>query len=376
MRRCLGFAGLLLLVACGDGNGNGEPPPPAGPCGQVLGEILVQPLLAVHGLQVQIEVEIVTVDETHLQSLGISWPNFEAIGAGASGATPGDACGPPTATDTSVTGGAENGVVLVPEGTSGMAGLPVVLPAPTTPNDGALTFTNMGGPGTFTIADARRQSILGLSDPPSGEELSPIAATGGISINYLLTNAAGRAQFLTEIGAHAASRIVSSPKVVTIDNQTATIFVGTEVPTVGEITQPYQDAVIDLDSAITFAEVGVTLRVTPSIPQTDIIRLTIEPRATAVVAELTTPFLLDGTTSSVAKVPIVQTRQLVTQVLVPDGATMIVGGVRDDTTMITTPGIPQLAELPVVGTLVRNHNQLDLRDPLLLVVTPRIVAQP
>ena len=56
-----------------------------------------------------------------------------------------------------------------------------------------------------------------------------------------------------------------------------------------------------------------------------------------------------------------------------DGNTVIMGGLRDDATAVETTGLPILAKLPLIGTFLREHRQLDLRDDLLVMIRARIV---
>jgi type II secretory pathway component GspD/PulD (secretin) len=369
MWRAAAAVALVLVTACGGSEEESE----IAPCGQVLGEVLVQPLLDVHTEQVQLEVTFVTVRQMHLDSLGITWPNFAPVVSGSTGAMAGAACGPTAVTDTSVTGGVEDATVLVPQGTQGESNLPLVVPSPSSPNDGVLAFTNLGGPGDYTIqASARRQTSIELTGPPV-PILPPQPTSAGFSFNYLLTDSAGRQQFLTEVGADTETRIVSAPRLVALDNQTATIFVGTETPPVADLTQAHRDAVANLDASIQFAQAGVTLVVTPRVAASGIVQLTIEPEIRAAVVQPTTTFVLDQTTDVVLQVPIIERRQVKSDVLVQDGVTLIMGGQRDDMTMMTTSGVPSLAKLPVLGTFTHSHNQLDTREVLLLMVTPRII---
>lgn len=362
-----GLVIVALVTACGGGGGDGE----EALCGQVLGTELVQPLLDVHEQQVQLDIEFVTVERTHLDSLGITWPLFSPIQTGRVVASAGAFCGATQAAATSVVGGVAGQVVLLPQGFAGQATLPLISPSPVTPNSGAMAFTDLAGPGTFTIAPEVALGVSGLDPVVGGQVLPSVAGAAGSSLNYLLTDSAGRTMFLTEVQADANTRVVSTPPIVTLINQSATIFVGTEFVPVTEIEPPLRDAVPVVNPGATAVEIGVSLEVTPVIRPDGNIQLFVVPQLSTVLVQ-SPEFTLDGT-PSVAHAPVIRKIETVAQIAIQPGVTAIVSGIRDDATNMTTRGVPILADLPLVGSIVRSHNQLDLTDDLVLLITPHIV---
>ena len=83
-----------------------------------------------------------------------------------------------------------------------------------------------------SIKDSLQHTLNGLNPVPGGQELAAAPGTAGTSLMYLLTDDGGFAQFLSEVAAHANTRILAAPRIVTLANQQATIFVGTERPTI------------------------------------------------------------------------------------------------------------------------------------------------
>ncbi|MHB8744832.1 MAG: type IV pilus secretin PilQ, partial [Sulfuricaulis sp.] len=74
-------------------------------------------------------------------------------------------------------------------------------------------------------------------------------------------------------------------------------------------------------------------------------------------------------------VPSINTREVTTQVLVDNGATVVLGGVYEQTRNDQVNRVPFLGELPGVGVLFRNTNKIDKKSELLIFVTPKIVKE-
>jgi general secretion pathway protein D len=144
-------------------------------------------------------------------------------------------------------------------------------------------------------------------------------------------------------------------KVVTLDQQPTTQVTANGV---GGQTQTnfagYQDA-------------GITLEISPSISASRYLRLDIS----LVVSNFTGSFQADG-----AIPPPRITREMKTTVNVPDGDTMVIGGVIADTEQTTREGVPWLAELPLVGALFRHDSDTQARVTLYFFVTPHILRDP
>ena len=146
-----------------------------------------------------------------------------------------------------------------------------------------------------------------------------------------------------------------SAKVVTLDQQPTTQVTANGV---GGQTQRnfagYQDA-------------GITLEISPSISASRYLRLDIS----LVVSNFTGSFDADG-----AIPPPRVTREMRTTVNVPDGDTMVIGGVISDSEQETRRGVPWLMDLPLVGALFRQHSDTNSRTTLYFFVTPHILRDP
>jgi type II secretion system protein D len=161
---------------------------------------------------------------------------------------------------------------------------------------------------------------------------------------------------LNALAQKGKSKILSSPKVVTMNNQQARIQVGSRIPfsvtTVagsGTATQSFQ-----------FVDVGVILTVTPTISANNQVRVRLRP-------EVAFP----GALSPAG--PEINTRNAETEVLIMDGQTLVIGGLIDEQMRETANKVPLLGDIPVLGVFFRNNSEDKRRSELLVFVTPRII---
>ncbi len=149
-------------------------------------------------------------------------------------------------------------------------------------------------------------------------------------------------------------RIISNPKVVTLDNKEALVESGDEVPFKTETAQT--------GPTVQFKDAKITLRVTPHISPDDFVLLEID----AAKKEVDFSRLVEGN-------PTITSRQSTTSILVKDGATAVIGGLFKRTTAENREGVPGLSKIPYLGWLFKNQQTREDNDDLLFFITPRIV---
>ncbi len=148
------------------------------------------------------------------------------------------------------------------------------------------------------------------------------------------------------------SNIISSPKVVTLDNKKARIKQGLEVP--------YLERDSSGNATVRFKNVDLLLEVTPNITPDDRIVMKIFVTKNDVV---------DPT----ADQPALSTNEAETELLVDDGDTIVIGGIVKSTITYGEKGIPGLRKLGVLGWLFKSQTTRDQKNELLIFITPRIV---
>ncbi len=148
------------------------------------------------------------------------------------------------------------------------------------------------------------------------------------------------------------TNIISSPKVVTLDNKKAKIKQGLEVP--------YLERDSSGNATVRFKNVDLLLEVTPNITPDDRIAMKIFVTKNDVV---------DPT----ADQPALSTNEAETELLVDNGDTIVIGGIVKSTITYGEKGIPGLRQLGVLGWLFKSQTKTDLKNELLIFITPRIV---
>ncbi|KPQ07396.1 MAG: type 2a secretion system secretin GspD [Rhodobacteraceae bacterium HLUCCA12] len=216
------------------------------------------------------------------------------------------------------------------------------------------------GGGTSFQLDGRSSLITLISAAMDGEAPNP--GGGGF------LGASDRRSFaalLTAIARERSTRLLSTPAVLTLNNQEAEIIVAQNVPfvtgtfaTVGDSPVPERPF-----QTIERQDVGLTLRVRPQITQDETVRLQIEQE----VSNLT------GTTSA-AGGEVTARRRLSTNALVGDGHVIILGGLIEDSSRTNNERVPGLSNLPILGALFRGNAVQEGQRVLLIMLRPRTVA--
>ena len=161
---------------------------------------------------------------------------------------------------------------------------------------------------------------------------------------------------LTEIN------VVSSPNLMILNNQSARLVVGDQVPV---SVQTAQDAVTDPDvfvSTVEFRETGVIFEVTPRINSSGAVMLDIVQEVSAI-----------GATDASTGNPIISQRSISSSIAVDSGETVALGGLFETRATRGSSGIPGLHRAPIVGGLFGRRNRDEGQTELLVLITPRIV---
>ncbi len=181
-----------------------------------------------------------------------------------------------------------------------------------------------------------------------------LPAVGGSVFSMILFNQS-RTKFvdleLSALQADNKGKIVSSPRVITSDQVEATIEQGTEIP--------YQSATSSGATSVEFKKATLSLKVKPQITPDDNVIMNLRVNK-------------DSPNFS-SNPPAVDTKQIVTEVLVENGGTVVIGGIYTQDENSTTNKVPVLGDLPIVGFLFKQNEKRDIRSELLIFISPRIV---
>ncbi|MBF0368111.1 MAG: type II secretion system secretin GspD [Magnetococcales bacterium] len=213
---------------------------------------------------------------------------------------------------------------------------------------GIVAGTNFSGSGTglFTLAAQLGEGSSSVSFDPEG-----------LSIGF--TDASHIAGLIRALRKDTSTNILSTPTVVTMDNEEAEIIVGQNVPF---ITSSSTDNAGNPFQTITREDVGLSLKVTPQINEGDAIRMNIEFEDSVV-----TP-----STVSTADV-VTNTRSIKTVVMVDHTRILVLGGLIKDDLVETADKVPVLGDLPLLGGLFRYDTHTKVKTNLLVFLRPTIL---
>lgn len=219
-----------------------------------------------------------------------------------------------------------------------------------TSNQLPVGVTSMGGPGNSLTSIYQNPASLG-----AGLSLAVGRLVGDVQFGALIRALQG----------DAATNILSTPTLVTMDNEEAEIIVGQNVPFVtgqytstgsGEgVTNPFQ--------TIERNDIGIKLKLKPQINEGDSIRLEIHQEASALAAS-----------SASLKEKIVNKREINTVVLAEDGQIIVLGGLIEDTFRDNVQKVPLLGDIPVLGQLFRFTETDKVKQNLMVFIHPVILS--
>jgi general secretion pathway protein D len=204
--------------------------------------------------------------------------------------------------------------------------------------------------------EGRSRGTLDLGDPGIAG-LAPGFA-------YTIIDTADNVRFALNLLAQESDvNVLSAPSLMVLDNQTATINVGDEIPV------PARQSISNIDpnsptvNEITFRQTGITLSVTPRVSSSGLVTMEVQQQ----VATAAT------TTTSNIDAPTIQNREIDSVVAVNSGETIVLGGLMRTQQSESETGVPGLRRIPGLGKLFGATTNEGSRTELLVLITPRVI---
>jgi general secretion pathway protein D len=207
------------------------------------------------------------------------------------------------------------------------------------------------------------QNTVSYTEGPTS---TPVQNFPGFS--YLFTNGTTISATLNALASITNVKVLSAPKLLVLNNHTAALQVGDEVP----IETASSSSVIGSDSpivnSIDYLDTGVILKVTPRVNDGGLVLLDISQEVSDVA----------GTPPASAQIqsPTIEQRRIASSIAVQDGQTIALGGLIRDTRTDENDGVPWLKDVPLLGNLFKNTDNQDVRTELLVLLTPRVIKNP
>jgi len=162
------------------------------------------------------------------------------------------------------------------------------------------------------------------------------------------------------------TKLLSSPRITALNNEEAKILVGSTQPYVTTTTTTTASGPVTTAESVNFVEVGVKLYVTPTIHNDGFVTMKIKPEVSSVISYVTT--------SNNNQIPVVDTSEAETTVMVKDGVTIVIGGLIKDEKIDTVNKVPVVGDIPIVGLAFRNKDKTVRKTELVIFLTPRIMS--
>ena len=216
---------------------------------------------------------------------------------------------------------------------------------------GEPTIGGLGGGNAPTDFGSSSKDAGGFGAAAGDILNTGIQGTSGIGVLKRTTTSVLKAEInaLENLG---LGQIISNPKIFTLDNQTATVTQGTEIP---------YTTISDGAASTSFKEAALKLEVTPSIVGDGNVLMTIKVNNDSVK---------EGSESDE---PPVSKMEIDTRLLVADGDIVVIGGIKESTVNQNTNKVPALGDVPVIGNLFKGSTNSDDLSELLVFIAPRVL---
>lgn len=218
-----------------------------------------------------------------------------------------------------------------------------------------------------TLNDDLRYGLQWFFNNGSGSASFSTLSTGAVTsafpgFSYVLAPGSTRL-VLNALAEITDVRVISSPHLMVLDNQSARLNVGDQVPIATQSSVSVTDPSAPIVNSIEFRDTGVILEVTPHVNASGLVTLDVLQEVSDV----------KQTTTSDLNSPTIEQRSLQSTVAVQGGDTIALGGLIKDRDEKSKSGLPLLSEIPVLGNLFKTTNNSKVRTELLVLITPRVV---
>jgi len=215
-------------------------------------------------------------------------------------------------------------------------------------------FTQRGVRG-----DSTRGIGVGVGPQSFGDTL--LKAFQGLGVRVVSLASLNVRAILDALASRTNVRVLSTPRVLALNNEEARILVGSEVPFV---SSTFSGLTAGLNTVVQFRNVGTQLTVIPTVNNDGYVTFRVLQEVSA---------LSTTTIAAAQNAPVITTREAETSAIVKNGHTVVIGGLIGETTQATESGVPILKDLPILGLLFKSRSMSRQRTELAIFLTPYAV---
>lgn len=228
---------------------------------------------------------------------------------------------------------------------------------------GGTNFTGPGGELGSNIVGLGRDvnSVLTLG---TNTITNPVPPAPGLNLGLVtkFNGTYGMSALLRALQSETGTNILSTPNLITLDNEEARIVIGKNIPIItGSYAQTGSSATVTPFQTYSRQDVGLTLRVRPQISETGIVKMAIYQEVSSIFNQ------------NFAAGIILNKRNIESNVLVDDGQIVVIGGLMEDSYADGSSGVPFLKDIPILGALFRYDSKTRTKTNLMVFLRPYIL---
>ena len=236
-------------------------------------------------------------------------------------------------------------------------------------NNGGIGLTDFSNTGA-SIAGVAQAAIAANASSSTGTSVTGFTPPQGLTLGVgkIASGGFSFAALIRALSGDGETNILSTPSVVTLDNQEATIKVTQKVPFVtGQYTgattgaSSTTGAVINPFQTVDREDVGITLKITPQINEGDSVQLKIDQNVSNLTA------------TSIGGQPVTDNREITTNVLAKSGEIVVLGGLIDNALTESEQQVPVLGSIPLIGNLFKYRSTSNTKRNLMVFIQPSIL---
>ena len=215
----------------------------------------------------------------------------------------------------------------------------------------------------FTQRGIAGDSTRGITGGVGPQQFSDTVLAGlqGLGIRLIRMASVDVRAILQALASRTSVRVLSTPRILALNNEEARILVGSEVPFVSSTLNSFNSV---LNQVVQFRNVGTQITVVPTVNNDGYVTFRVLQEASALTSQ---------TVAAAQNAPVITTREAETSAIVKTGHTVVIGGLIGETQQTTESGVPLLKDLPLLGFLFKNRNVSRERTEIAIFLTPYVV---
>ena len=227
----------------------------------------------------------------------------------------------------------------------------------------------------YQVDQVNRSVAPGNFSPVSAPSLSAVAPfNGGLNLAFQKLTDVQYSILLHALQEDSSANVLSAPRILTLNNQEASIIVGTKYPIINSEASDSGGSGSTITTSLRgYEDIGIQLNVLPQISDDNFINMIVRPSVRELLGNKSGVVEGGGEQRALTEYPIISTREAETQVMLRNGQTIVIGGLLKDRDTKVTIKVPFLGSIPILGWLFRRETIQTEKIDLLIFLTATVV---